>query len=93
MPWKRPRRPQRAVALPRDTAQGTLELGELPFEAPAVVAGDTELVVAVIAIEPLAVVAESDADMQFGGGEADGERDQEHHGGEDADDDREFGEN
>ena len=96
----------RAVALPRDLAQGTPELGalaldgdqlplgvcELLLEAPAVVAGDAELVVAVPAVEPFPTEAERGADVQFGGGEADGERQQEHHGGEDADDDRVLGE-
>jgi len=93
---------QRAVALPRDLAQGTPEPGalaldgdqlplgvrELLLEAPAVVAGDAELVVAVPAVEPFPTEAERGADVQFGDAEADGERQQEHHGGEDADDGR-----
>ena len=99
--------PERAVAHPGGAAQRTPELGalaldghqlplcvgELLLEAQAVVAGDAGLAVAVRPVDPLAAAVERDAaDVQLGGGEAHGEREQEKRGGEDAGDGRLLGE-
>ena len=99
-------RPKRSVAFPLGDAQGTpvfralalhglqtlLRGRELLFEMLAGAAGMLEFDVPVCPVESFPLTAEHEADVEVRHAEADGDRQEEHGGGEDAGDGREFDE-